>query len=73
MPDIIADFMERMLAADPTIRIDVADRVRYHLRLDYGGQRVKVPKAPAETKEIGLRLGLLNPGRLPSRTRRRYE
>jgi hypothetical protein len=73
MPDLIADFIDRMLAADPNIRIDVADRVRYQLRVDYGGQRVKIPKAPAEVKEIGLRLGLLDRRGLSARTRRRYD
>ena len=72
MPDLIADFIDRMLAADPNIRIEVADRVRYQLRLDYGGARVRIPKAPAETKEIGLRIGAIDPHRLPDRTRRRY-
>lgn len=72
MPDLIADFIDRMLALDPNIDIRTANRLRYQLRLDYGGVRVRIPKAPAETKEIGLRIGALDPHRLPDRTRRRY-
>lgn len=72
MSDIIDDFISRMLAADPNIRIDVADRVVYHLRLDYGGQRVKIGKRPAETRAIGLRLGEIRPETIPARSRRRY-
>jgi hypothetical protein len=72
MPDLIADFIERMLAADPSISITVADRVRYQLRREYGGQRVRIPKAPAETTELGLRLGDIDPRTVPGRTLRRY-
>lgn len=69
MPDLIADFIDRMLAADPNIRIETADRVRYSLRQDYGGLRVRIPKAPAETTTLGLRLGLIDQGRVSRVTR----
>jgi hypothetical protein len=69
MPDLIADFIDRMLAADPNIRIETADRVRYQLRIEYGGQRVRIPKAPAETVSLGLRLGEIDPHRVSRVTR----
>jgi hypothetical protein len=72
MPDLIADFCERMLAKDPNISIRMADELRYELRLEYGGRRARIPKAPAETTELGLRLGRIDPRAVPGRTLRRY-
>jgi hypothetical protein len=72
MPDLIADFCERMLALDPNIDIRTADVLRYELRRQYGGVRVRIPKAPAETTELGLRLGRIDPRAVPGRTLRRY-
>jgi hypothetical protein len=72
MADLIADFCERMLAKDPNISIRLADELRWELRQQYGGLRVRIPKSPAETTEIGLRLGKIDQRALSARTLRRY-
>lgn len=72
MADLIAEFIDRMLAKDPNIRVRFADELRFELRQAYGGMRVRIPKAPAETTEIGLRIGRIDPRAVPGRTLRRY-
>jgi hypothetical protein len=43
-PDIINDFIEKLLAADPNVSIRTADELRYELRLAYGGKRLYIAK-----------------------------
>jgi hypothetical protein len=73
MPDLIADFIERLLAKDPNLSIRTADELKYELRVTWGGQRVYISRNPGgDTTDTGLRVGAIDPSRLSRRTRRRY-
>ena len=72
MPDLIADFIDRMLALDPNIDIRTADRLSCDLRRDWGGQRVYIARnVGGAYTEQRLRLGELDAGRVSRWTRRR--
>jgi hypothetical protein len=72
MPDLIADFCERMLALDPNIDVRMADRLCHDLRNDWGGQRVYIARNPGgHQTELRLRLGSLSADGVSRWTRRR--
>ena len=70
--DPINLFLERLAAAAPDVQPRVLDRLEFELRTELGGRRIRIPRQPATLKEIGLRLGLIDPASLPARTWRRY-
>jgi hypothetical protein len=72
MPDLIADFIDRMLTHCPDIDVARADRLAYDLRQRWGGERVYVSRNPRGVQtETGLRLGVLDPRSVSRWTRAR--
>lgn len=68
MPDIIAEFVDRLLAIAPDMDVGRADRLAYELRQRWGGERVYISRCPADQTETGLRIGTLSATQVSRRT-----
>ena len=66
--DILHQACELLMSLDPNVDVQVVDRVLYHMRIEYGGQRLRVQKQPEEMSALAERLGVVLP---PGFSRRR--
>lgn len=72
MPDIVADFIDRLLVIAPGVDTRAAERLAYDLRQYWGGERIYIARAPRQQTAFALRSGLIDPDQKPERTVRRY-